>query len=156
MNSTANVLAAMNTMQSNIQNTLPVIPNNGNPAGAYNMPLRANGMGAAIPDAPPVANDMPVQKADPWPWLQPSPFMSMLAEDLKTRSARLQEQLGQMNSYMPQAPEAAPAVTPMPAQTPVMGLSQAVSQVPPAMAMPVTTQAPVLPMPGNGVTTRQF
>lgn len=155
MNNTAGVLAAMSNMQSNIQTGLPVIPNNGNPAGAYNMPMRANGMGAAIPGAPPVVNDMPRQKADPWPWLQPSPFMSTLAEDLKTRSARLQEQLGQMNSYMPQAPAAAPAITPMPAQPPVMGLSQAVSQVPPAMAMPVTTQAPVLPMPGNGVAMRQ-
>lgn len=84
MNNTQAVLAAMSRMQSNAQAALPVSPNNGNPGGAYNMP---HGGQQAQPAAPP----------DPWPWLQPSPFMQSLQQDLASRSERLRQELSFAN-----------------------------------------------------------
>lgn len=56
-------------LQQGIQESLPVIPNNGNPNGANNMPAAQQSQQAA---------------PDPYAWLQPSPFMeevgSMLAD----------------------------------------------------------------------------
>ena len=49
-------------LQQGIQEALPVIPNNGNPNGANNMPAVQQGQQAAPPD--------------PYAWLQPSPFMN--------------------------------------------------------------------------------
>lgn len=59
------------SIQSDVQQALPVIPNNGNPAGAYNMPQAGQ----------------PVQQqaapVDPFAWLKPSAYM----EEVKTRLA---------------------------------------------------------------------
>lgn len=88
MNNTQAVLAAMSRMQSNAQAALPVSPNNGNPGGAYNMP---HGGQQAVPAAPP----------DPWPWLQPSPFMQSLQQDLASRSERLKQELSLTNNVQP-------------------------------------------------------
>ena len=61
------------SIQSDVQSALPVIPNNGNPAGAYNMPHAAE---VNAQEQPQVAND-------PFAWLKPSVYM----EEVKTRLA---------------------------------------------------------------------
>ena len=65
------------SIQSDVQQALPVIPNNGNPAGAYNMPQAAE-------EQPQVAND-------PFAWLKPSVYM----EEVKTRLANWDEDVQQ-------------------------------------------------------------
>lgn len=54
------------SMQEDIQSSLPITPNNGNPAGAYNM-------ASAAPQQQQVPND-------PYAWLQPSPYMELVNE----------------------------------------------------------------------------
>lgn len=62
MATTQQILQAIDNMQANIQESLPVIPNNGNPGGAHNMPV-------GIEPAPPAA------QLDPYAWAEPSPDM---------------------------------------------------------------------------------
>lgn len=69
------------SIQSDVQQALPVIPNNGNPAGAYNMP-QAGGA-----DAQGAAQAAP----DPFAWLKPSVYM----EEVKTRLANWDEDVQQ-------------------------------------------------------------
>lgn len=54
------VLQAIASMQRDGQERLPIIPNNGNPAGAHNMPQQE----------PPTAQQAP--PPDKYAWLQPS------------------------------------------------------------------------------------
>lgn len=67
------------SIQSDVQQALPVIPNNGNPAGAYNMPHAGQ----------------PVQQqatpVDPFAWLKPSAYM----EEVKTRLANWDDDVQQ-------------------------------------------------------------
>ena len=56
------------SLQQGIQESLPVIPNNGNPAGANNMPAAEQSQQAAPPD--------------PYAWLKPSPYMDKVTEML--------------------------------------------------------------------------
>lgn len=137
MNNTQAVLAAMSRMQSNAQAALPVSPNNGNPGGAYNMP---HGGQQAQPAAP----------SDPWPWLQPSPFMQSLQQDLASRSERLRQELSSTTVFSPQiAPAVAPApAVPAPSQvaapmpTPSVGsvLRNMVTNQPPLSTPPAAVQ----------------
>ena len=53
------------SVQQDIQSSLPIIPNNGNPGGAYN--VASNIDGAVAPQAAPT---------DPYDWVQPSPYMA--------------------------------------------------------------------------------
>ena len=75
------------SIQSDVQSALPVIPNNGNPAGAYNMPQAGQQEQAA-----------PVN--DPFAWLKPSVYM----EEVKTRLANWDQevQAGIERIMMPQ------------------------------------------------------
>lgn len=66
------------SVQQGIQEALPVIPNNGNPGGAYNM---ASAQPAAA-QAPPV---------DPYAWVKPSPYMGMVDTILKQQDVALEE-----------------------------------------------------------------
>lgn len=72
MPSTQELLQAITGMQQNAQAALPVIPNNGNPRGANNMP----------------ASDVPSQSlpqvpgADKYPWLAPSDNMQLIRDML--------------------------------------------------------------------------
>lgn len=59
-------------LQQGIQESLPVIPNNGNPGGANNMPASPQGEQAAPPD--------------PYAWLKPSPYMEKVTEMLADSS----------------------------------------------------------------------
>ena len=82
----ANINSALHSlqyMQENAQEALPILPNNGNPAGAYNMP-------AAIPTKPMAAGapPVPMQKpalADKYPWLRPSPSVDNIRRLLQNR-----------------------------------------------------------------------
>ena len=56
------------SLQQGIQESLPVIPNNGNPGGANNMPAEEQSQQAAPPD--------------PYAWLKPSPYMDSVTEML--------------------------------------------------------------------------
>ena len=56
------------SLQQGIQESLPVIPNNGNPGGANNMPAAEQSQQAAPPD--------------PYAWLKPSPYMDKVTEML--------------------------------------------------------------------------
>lgn len=60
------------SLQQGIQESLPVIPNNGNPAGANNMPASSQEEQATPPD--------------PYAWLQPSPYMQKVTEMLANSS----------------------------------------------------------------------
>jgi hypothetical protein len=66
------------SIQQNIQGQLPVIPNNGNPAGAYNMPQMAS-VGAAPPVAPP----------NPYQWVEPSQSMVNVRQMLAKQAERI-------------------------------------------------------------------
>ena len=59
-------------LQQGIQESLPVLPNNGNPGGANNMPAAEQSQQAAPPD--------------PYAWLQPSPYMQTVTEMLANSS----------------------------------------------------------------------
>ena len=141
MNNTAAVLAAMSNMQSNIQTANPVIPNNGNPAGAYNMP-----QGQA-------ATQQPSPNMDRYAWLQPSPYMAYLQSSLQDRGARIKAEMEQMYSQpvLPvaqpepamQQPQQAPII-PQPTYTVQDALQRMVMR---QQATPQTTGAPVIPQP---------
>ena len=77
MATTPQMLQAINGMQANTQAQLPVIPNNGNPGGAYNM-ASAEPATAGLPSNP-----------NPLAWMEPSEYMmnikqllAMQAQDL--------------------------------------------------------------------------
>lgn len=76
MAGTQELLTAINNMQANTQAALPVIPNNGNPGGAYNAPPSAPAI--AQPPVAPMANNN-------YDWLKPSPYMQMVNDMLKQR-----------------------------------------------------------------------
>lgn len=105
MINTHKVLNAVTSMQQNAQAALPVIPNNGNPQGAHNMPHQ----GAAQP-----APSVPQQQQSPYyyPWLAPSSHMENIKGFLTQRQERL---MGMMQQYSPQpiAPQAPPVQQPM-------------------------------------------
>lgn len=73
MASTQQILSVLTDMQRNAQASLPVIPNNGNPAGAYNMPQSQEGAASAAPSGPDLS------------WLQPSAHMQNVQNWLATR-----------------------------------------------------------------------
>lgn len=73
MASTQQILSALTDMQRNAQASLPVIPNNGNPAGAYNMPHSKEGAASAAPSGPDLS------------WLQPSAHMQNVQSWLSSR-----------------------------------------------------------------------
>lgn len=74
-------------LQQGIQESLPVIPNNGNPGGANNMPAAAQEQQAAPPD--------------PYAWLQPSPYMNNVQDLL----AKYSEYVDVLYSEMTQPQE---------------------------------------------------
>lgn len=76
MASTQELLAAMSNIQPDAQAALPVIPNNGNPRGAFNMPAR-DATEAAVTRPPAVQKD--------FSWLQPSQYMRNVQDMLAQR-----------------------------------------------------------------------
>lgn len=116
------LLAAITDMQRNAQQNLPVIPNNGNPAGAYNMPQAAQ----------PVAPTQP-QVMD---YSQPSSSMDLVYQMLR---APLH---GGYKNVLDALPDLMAARQQAPGQElmrrhPVPTIPQAVKQPPTAGIMPV-------------------
>jgi hypothetical protein len=110
MATTQQMLSAITNMQTNVQAAMPVIPNNGNPAGAYNMQEQAPSPGPAVPAGPPAI-----------PWLEPSASMQIFQQQLTARQAVLDQQ------RMPAAQAAPVAQAPqtvVPMQQPVMPQQQ--------------------------------
>ena len=73
----------MGGIQQAAQEALPVIPNNGNPAGAYNMPQAAQPMPKpVVGQAQPMAKPTLAQR---YPWLQSSPSLQNARDILAQR-----------------------------------------------------------------------
>ena len=103
MATTQQMLSAITGMQENAQAALPVIPNNGNPAGANNMPQT---QGQQATPAAPSGPDLS--------WLQPSPAMQHFNSMLQQRQAVLDAQRQQPAQQAPvaQAPQSYTPVLP--------------------------------------------
>lgn len=79
MATTQQILSAITGMQRNTQQALPVIPNNGNPGGAHNMPQQTQE--PEKPSGPDLS------------WLQPSPAMQSLNQYMQQRQPQLDQML---------------------------------------------------------------
>lgn len=112
--STQEILNGVINMQANAQQALPVIPNNGNPAGAYNMPVTPQPVAVGQPAVPaPMARQpaplSPIQNK--YPWLAPSPSVDNMRSLLESRRTRFQQPVQEMpqtaeirNSQLPILP----------------------------------------------------
>lgn len=105
MASSQQMLSSLLDMQTNAQAALPVIPNNGNPNGAYNMPQEA-------------ATPAPAQPAGPdLSWLGPSQHMQTFANTLQSMQAGIEKSRQRVAEVQQQQP---PTVTPAVPQGPVL------------------------------------
>lgn len=75
----AELLASVLDLDKNAQTNLPVLPNNGNPAGAYNMPVATGG------NTPAQAMPKPQLPNRDLSWMQPSPYMRNVQDMLNRR-----------------------------------------------------------------------
>lgn len=78
MATTQELLSVMHGVQSSAQEALPVVPNNGNPGGANNMP-NTDVAAAQLP-------------ANPYSWLEPSEYMQDIKILLEQQAQDLQVQ----------------------------------------------------------------
>ena len=85
MATTQELLSAVTNMQPNAQAALPVIPNNGNPQGAYNMPSQTT------PAKPPQARGPDLS------FLKPSQGMQDFSAMLQRRQLELDGKRAQQN-----------------------------------------------------------
>lgn len=130
------LLAAANNVQQNAQAALPVIPNNGNPRGANNMP---GALGPAV-----LPNTGVVPPVDPLAWMKPSPHMDIVNQYLQKRMQPQPATQPPMQIAQPM-PQAQPAYPVMPQQqSPVMPVA---STQPAAPVSPLRQQRdmPVIP-----------
>lgn len=142
MSSQQELMSAVQSMQANAQANLPVIPNNGNPNGAYNMPRT------------PPTRTVPTPKPAQFSWLEPSPAMQQLQETMQQRQQYLNAMLGQIRqqpmiphqplAQQPQLPQQypqLPAHMPVPANVVLPSTGMNTGIVPPS----VQQQGVVLP-----------
>lgn len=131
------------SIQSDIQGSLPIMPNNGNPAGAYNMPQGEVAASAAAP------------KEDPYAWLKPSPYMDEVNNILKSQDSLLEKTVFEVNNpqnkqlYNLMVEDGGISVQPLNDYGMTMGLS-AFDNVPVTYPLPVGYEAspqymPILP-----------
>lgn len=80
MSSVQEALKRMAGIQTNAQQALPILPNNGNPSGAYNMPPAPT----APAQAGPQGAGMRMPKND-YSWLQPSQYMRNIQDMLRAQ-----------------------------------------------------------------------
>ena len=80
MATTQQILSAITGLQENAQAAVPVIPNNGNPGGANNMP-QTQAQGPAKPAGPDLS------------WLLPSPAMQGITQAIQAKQPELDRQL---------------------------------------------------------------
>ena len=83
MATTQQILSAITGMQRNTQQANPVIPNNGNPGGANNMPQQTQE--PEKPSGPDLS------------WLWPSPAMQALTQQMQQRQVQLDQQRQQID-----------------------------------------------------------
>lgn len=72
------LLQALTNMQQNAQSNLPVIPNNGNPRGANNMPGIDQRVLGNTPGQQP--NPQNKQQGHFYPWMNPSPSVDIIQQ----------------------------------------------------------------------------
>lgn len=68
------------SLQQDVQSNLPIIPNNGNPGGVYNMPHQGQPQQRAAPE-------------DPYAWLKPSPYMEQVKSILFGQQEEIRHRL---------------------------------------------------------------
>jgi hypothetical protein len=101
----ANVARGRHALQQDAQANVPVIPNNGNPAGAFNMPHRPpmptqmqptpvvapiqSTQTQALPMPTPPATSVPAQNKYFYPWMNPSPAMQQVYQMLGQRRGQM-------------------------------------------------------------------
>ena len=105
MATTNELLQAISNMQLGAQEALPVIPNNGNPGGAYNMPQEQKAQ-------------QPQQQATAYPWLGPSPAMSNVRSNLDA----MRQRRGMMQAQPQQPMQVVPTMQFEPDVLPVLPL----------------------------------
>lgn len=132
------LISAVRSMQANAQANLPVIPNNGNPNGAYNTPR-----------APQVAV-LERQRPRHYSWLDPSPAMQQLQDRMAQRQQYLDSALRQIRQPAQPMPTPLPAPQqpqpqPQPQQFP---MTPALPPMPVASAPTVLNRGVVLPSTG--------
>lgn len=121
MASTQEILQAVTGLNRTAQEAVPVLPNNGNPGGIYNMPRdvvqaqQATGVGATAP-----APAATAAKPDPYAFLKASPAM----ESIKARTMALRGMLPQQQQQttMPSSTMAPPVIASTTNQLPVLPL----------------------------------
>ena len=126
------LIAAVRSMQANAQANLPVIPNNGNPNGAYNAPRQG-------------LREPPKRSTYDLSWLEPSPAMRQMQDNLSQRQGYLDSMLAQIRQQ-PAPPLATPAQ--QPAQQPVMPMNRVMSPQLPTLPMSNASGGVVLPSTG--------
>lgn len=90
-------MAYLPQLQEDAQANLPVIPNNGNPGGANNMPQSAQ-VASAEQRAP----------TDPLAWMAPSPYMTNISQLLQDQAKNIADQMNRpftRGQFMPVASE---------------------------------------------------
>lgn len=105
MASTNQLLAAITDMQPNAQSNMPVVPNNGNPAGAHNMPQQE----AAAPQS---------LSQQHYPWLAPSPHMQNILRRVQTQQQNAQQAVVAPQQVAPPQPAAIGAMPVLPMNVP--------------------------------------
>lgn len=73
------------SLQQDVQSSLPVIPNNGNPGGAYNMPSPGPQEQQAAPE-------------DPYAWLKPSQYMNQVQNILFGQQEDIRRRLFELSN----------------------------------------------------------
>lgn len=73
------------SLQQDVQSNLPIIPNNGNPGGAYNMPRQGQPQQSAAPE-------------DPYAWLKPSPYMEQVKNILFGQQEEIRRRLFEISN----------------------------------------------------------
>lgn len=106
MATTQEILSAVLGMGRQAQSNVPVIPNNGNPGGVYNMPRdvvqaqQAAGVGATAP--------APVAKPDPYAFLR----SSQSVQNLRDRAAQIRQRLYPQEQAVVPTTQQQPATVP--------------------------------------------
>ena len=111
--STQEILNGVINMQANAQQALPVIPNNGNPAGAYNMPMLPQHRAVGQPPvaAQPVVRQpqAPLPTPPQYPWLAPSQSATNIRTMLEGRRGQMAQNVDmqpaqRVDNQFPQMP----------------------------------------------------
>lgn len=139
MSAQQELISAVRSMQANAQANLPVIPNNGNPNGAYNAPRAAQGV------------MLERQGPQHYSWLEPSPAMQQLRDSMTQRQQYLDSALRQIRQ------PAQPMDTPMSVPQQPQPQPQQLPMTPALPPMPVTNLPPVrnrgVVLPSTGMNT---